>query len=168
LEEHIQALDTQLTPCEAQVDRQAAVAGLASSIAAFCQRVQARFTNATFAQRRRLVELLIDRVSVTEEDVDIRSVRPTHPRREHVRCCQWRTDYFHHIIEIFHLPDDDRRAVRLVVPPDDGGIGLAAINRDLLGNAMATNRLGQEARGRPLVPVLREEKVNGLPRLIAA
>jgi len=58
------------------VDRQAEVAGLASSIDAFCQRVQASLTNATFAQKRRLVELLIDRVIVTNDEVEIRSCDP--------------------------------------------------------------------------------------------
>jgi site-specific DNA recombinase len=41
LEEKIQALEAQITQLEAQVDRRAEVAGLTSSIDAFCQRVQA-------------------------------------------------------------------------------------------------------------------------------
>jgi site-specific DNA recombinase len=94
LEERIQALETQITQLEAQVDRRAEVVGLVSSIEAFCQRVQASLTNATFEQKRRLVELLIDRVIVTDEDVEIRYVIPTHPRSEHVRFCQLRKDYF--------------------------------------------------------------------------
>jgi site-specific DNA recombinase len=42
------------------------------SIATFCQRVQAGLTQATFAQKRTLVELLIDRVLVANGDVEIR------------------------------------------------------------------------------------------------
>jgi site-specific DNA recombinase len=98
LEEKIQALEAQITPLEAQVDRQAKVAGLTSSIAAFCQRVQASLTNATFEQKRRLVELLIDRVIVIDDEVEIRYVIPTHPRGEHVRFCQLRKDYFDIIV----------------------------------------------------------------------
>jgi hypothetical protein len=40
-----------------------------------------------------LVELLIDRVVVVNEEVEIRYVIPTSPRGEHHRFCQLRTDY---------------------------------------------------------------------------
>jgi site-specific DNA recombinase len=100
LEEKIQALEAQITQLEAQVDRHAEVAGLASSIAAFCQRVQTSITNATFEQKRRLVELLIDRVIVNGDEVEIRYVIPTHPRSEHVRFCQLRKDYFQVVIQV--------------------------------------------------------------------
>jgi site-specific DNA recombinase len=115
LEEQIQALEAQITQLEAQVDRQAEVAGLASSIAAFCQRVQAGLAHATFEQKRRVVELLIDRVVVTDDNVEIRYVIPTHPRSEHGRFCQLRQDYFHDIIEIFDSTESNRRAMLLVV-----------------------------------------------------
>jgi len=41
-----------------------------------------------------LVELLIDRVVVTDEEVEIRYVIPTSPRGEHRRFCHLRLDYF--------------------------------------------------------------------------
>jgi hypothetical protein len=85
---------------EAQVNRHAEVAGLASSLAAFCQRVQASLRNATFDQKRRLVELLIDRVIATDDEVEIRYVIPTHPRSKHVRFCQLRKDYFQMLIQV--------------------------------------------------------------------
>jgi len=69
------------------------------SIAAFCQRVQAGLAQATFAQQRTLVELLIDRVLVADGDVEIRYAIPTHPRGEMTRFGQLRKDYFHQIIE---------------------------------------------------------------------
>ena len=47
------------------------------SAAAFCQRVQAGLADATFAQKRQLIELLIDRVVVTDGEVEIRYVIPT-------------------------------------------------------------------------------------------
>jgi len=56
--------------------------------------VQAGLAQATFDQRRQLVELLIDRVVVTDGDVEIRYVIPTTPASEHVRFCHLRTDYF--------------------------------------------------------------------------
>ena len=59
-----------------------------------CQRVQAGLAQAAFEQKRHLVELLIDRVVVTDGDVEIRYVIPTTPASEHVRFCHLRTDYF--------------------------------------------------------------------------
>jgi site-specific DNA recombinase len=127
LEEGIQALDTQMTQLEAQVDRHAEVTGLASSIDAFCQRVQASLTNATFEQKRRLVELLIDRVIVTNEEVETRYVIPTHPRSEHVRFCQLRKDYFYMVIQVAVGP------VRHLVPEgivDRSWVGIVAVGGD--------------------------------------
>ena len=98
LEEKIQALETQITQLEGHVDRQAKVAGLLSSIETFCQRVQAGLHSATFQQRRQLIELLIDRVVVTDGEVEIRYVIPTHPGSEYIRFCQLRKDYFHDIV----------------------------------------------------------------------
>lgn len=50
---------------------------IADSIEGFCERVRAGLANATFEQRRRLVELLIDVVIVSDEEVEIRYVVPT-------------------------------------------------------------------------------------------
>jgi hypothetical protein len=47
-----------------------------------------------FFRVRSLVELLIDRVSVTDEEVEIRYVIPTHARGETTRFCHLRLDYF--------------------------------------------------------------------------
>jgi hypothetical protein len=41
------------------------------------------------------VELLIDRVIVTDEEVEIRYVIPASPESEHVRFCHLRSDYLH-------------------------------------------------------------------------
>jgi len=58
------------------------------------QRVRAGLASASFAQKRQLVELLIDRVVVTDDEVEIRYVIPTSPRGEHTRFCHLRLDYF--------------------------------------------------------------------------
>jgi site-specific DNA recombinase len=132
LEEKIQALETQITQLEAQADRQAEWAGLLISTEAFCRRVQAGLHNATFQQRRQLIELLIDRVVVTDDEVEIRYVMPTHPRSEHVRFCQLRKDYFHHVVEVLRLPQ--RTGVGEVACLLEGfegwGIRRVLINRD--------------------------------------
>jgi hypothetical protein len=61
---------------------------------AFRERVKHGLANATFEQRRQLVLLLVDRVIVTDAEVEIRYVLPTSPGSEHVRFCQLRKDYF--------------------------------------------------------------------------
>jgi len=50
---------------------------------------------ADFEQRRQLVELLIDRVVVTDGQVEIRYVIPTTTSSTKTRFCHLRTDYFH-------------------------------------------------------------------------
>jgi site-specific DNA recombinase len=145
LEEKIQAVETQITQLEAQADRQAELAGLLISIEAFCRRVQAGLHRATFQQRRHLIELLIDRVVVTGDEVEIRYVMPTHPRSEHVRFCQLRKDYFNNVVERLDLADDDRGAMLRVIALDRRFIGVAAVDRDLLRHAVATNGLCEKA-----------------------
>jgi hypothetical protein len=79
---------------ERQVDRHGELAGMVTSIAAFCQRVQSGLAEATCAQKRTLVERLIDRVLVANGDVEIRYAIPTAPRGETTHFCQLRKDYF--------------------------------------------------------------------------
>jgi hypothetical protein len=69
------------------------LAGVAGSIEDFCERVRRGLADATFEQKRKLVELLIDRVIVTSEEVEIRYVIPTDPSSEQVRFCHLRSDY---------------------------------------------------------------------------
>ena len=54
-------------------------ASMVQSIAAFCERVQQGLTEASFEQKRHFIELLVDRVVVTGEEVEIRYVIPTSP-----------------------------------------------------------------------------------------
>jgi hypothetical protein len=60
----------------------------------FCQRIASGLEQATFEQKCQLIELLIDRVVVTMEEVEIRSVIPTSSRSVHIRFCHLHTDYF--------------------------------------------------------------------------
>ncbi|ANY82153.1 hypothetical protein BB934_27735 (plasmid) [Microvirga ossetica] len=73
--------------------RQQQLAGLATSLEAFREQVQHGLANATFELRRQLVLLLVDRVVVTNDEVEIRYVLPTSPESEHVRFCLLRKDY---------------------------------------------------------------------------
>src|SRR3954452_15277907 len=82
------------------------LAGTAASLEAFRERVQGGLAQASFEQRRQLVLLLIDRVVVTDAEVEIRYVLPTSPDSEHVRFCHLRKDYFDHPAPgVDHKPD---------------------------------------------------------------
>ena len=89
-----QGLRQQLRELEAQAQKQFDVAELACGIEAFCQRVGPTLDTLSFAQRRQLVELLIDRVVLDDEKVEIRYVIPTSPKGEKVIFCHLRLDYF--------------------------------------------------------------------------
>ena len=93
LERRDAALAAQQEHLAADADRASEVAGLAASAEDFCRRVSAGLEHATFEQKRQLVELLIDRVVVTGDDVEIRYVFPTGPAGQYGRFCHLRLDY---------------------------------------------------------------------------
>jgi site-specific DNA recombinase len=87
-------LRQQLRQLDAQAQQHIDAAALAEGIENFCQRTQATLDQLTFAQRRQLVELLIDRVIVNDSQVEIRYVVPTGPKGETTPFCHLRLDYF--------------------------------------------------------------------------
>jgi hypothetical protein len=68
-------------------------------------------TSSNFAQRRQLVELLVDRVLVTDGEVEIRYVIPLSPDGERTRFCHLRKDYFDDVIHV-------RRGTATTMPPE--------------------------------------------------
>jgi len=88
-----QGLRQQLRQLDAQAQQHVNVAALAQGIETFCQRMQPTLDNLTFAQRRQLVELLIDCVIVNDTQVEIRYVVPTGPKGETTPFCHLRLDY---------------------------------------------------------------------------
>lgn len=88
-----EALRIQRSQLEATVTQRVELSHLAASIETFCAQIRPVLDRATFAQRRQLVELLIDRVIVTDEDVEIRYVIPTKPEGPHVPFSHLRSDY---------------------------------------------------------------------------
>jgi site-specific DNA recombinase len=96
LERRDTALAAQQEQLSGEASRVHEVAGLAVSAETFARRVSAGLEEATFEQRRHLVELLIDRVIVTGDAVEIRYVIPTGPAGEHGRFCHLRIDYVGH------------------------------------------------------------------------
>jgi site-specific DNA recombinase len=88
-------LATQQRQLDAIAEQRLELRAIADGIQAFCQTVRAGLATATFAQRRLLVELLIDRVVVTDDKVEIRYVLPTSPDGPHPPFCQLRKDHLH-------------------------------------------------------------------------
>jgi site-specific DNA recombinase len=64
-----------------------------ASVEDFTARIGRGQAAATFEQRRQLVELLIDRVVVSHEEVEIRYVVPTTKASEQVHFSHLRADY---------------------------------------------------------------------------
>ena len=93
LEQKAQTLAAQVQQLEVQVDRQAEIARLGLSIDAFCRRVQKGLDQATWEQKRQLIEWLVVRVIVTDGEVEIRYAIPTSPAGEVTRFCLLRADY---------------------------------------------------------------------------
>ena len=89
-----EGLHHQLHQLDAQAQQQRDLAIDAAGIEDFCRRLQPTLHQLTFAQRRQLVELLVDRVIVDDEQVEIRYVIPTSPKGESVPFCHLRKDYF--------------------------------------------------------------------------
>ena len=70
-------MQSQQRPLDAVAQQHITLSAVAESLEAFCAQVRGGLHAATFEQRRALVELLIDRVIVTDGDVEIRYVFPT-------------------------------------------------------------------------------------------
>ncbi len=117
LEQRAHALAGQEAGLRNDAERQRELAGVAASLEAFRTRVQQGLAGASFEQRRELVLLLVDRVVVTDADVEIRYVLPTSPDSEHVRFCQLRKDYFDDPAAREH-PERARRLRLVTVPPE--------------------------------------------------
>jgi site-specific DNA recombinase len=117
-------LQQQLKQLEFQAKKQIETLTLANNIQEFCQRIQPTLDILNFEQRRQLVELLIDRVIVDDEKVEIRYVIPTSPSGENTRFCHLRTDYldFHALVVErqacfgFHVGDDPHGFFEAIAP----------------------------------------------------
>ena len=92
-EQRRQALEEQQQQLVQQVDRQNELNQLSRSMEDFCTRVRQGLAQASFEQKRQLVELLIDRVIVTDAEVEVRYVMPTSPAGEKTPFSHLRTLY---------------------------------------------------------------------------
>jgi site-specific DNA recombinase len=78
----------------AQGERLVQVSAIAQSTTQVLNGLRVGLGQASSEQRRQLVELLIDRVVVTDGQVEIRYVIPTTDHSTKTRFCHLRTDYF--------------------------------------------------------------------------
>jgi site-specific DNA recombinase len=92
-----EALQSQQRQLDAVAQQHITLSLVAESLEAFCAQVRDGLHEATFEQRRALVELLIDRVIVTDGDVEIRYVFPTTCHGPPIRFSHLRVDYLHRI-----------------------------------------------------------------------
>ena len=66
-------------------------------------------------------------------------------------------------VHIGDLPDDECRARLDIIVSRSGGMGLTAVNHDLVRPVVAADRLGEEAHGRRFVPMCCEQNIDGVP-----
>ena len=104
-------LATQQRQLDAAAQQRLELRAVADGIEAFCQTVRAGLATATFAQRRLLVELLVDRVIVTDGEVEIRYVLPTSPDGPHQPFCQLRKDHLHPPAQLGQMHQPRQRGV---------------------------------------------------------
>ena len=126
----------------AQGQQLVAVETVARSTTELLEQLSRGLEQATFEQRRQLIELLIDRVVVTDDTVEIRYVIPTTDASTRTRFCQLRTDYFDQFAFALTdgIPDMPRGApVDRAAPPTDV---LRHVRRDFPRAKVGDARLG--------------------------
>ena len=87
------ALQKQSLQLQATASQRIALSQVTESIEAFCAKIRPVLEQADFNQKRQLVELLVDRVIVTNGDVEIHYVIPTQPEGPHIPFCRLCLDY---------------------------------------------------------------------------
>ena len=116
----------------AQGERLVQVSAIAQSMTQVLEQLRGGLDQASFEQRRQLVELLIDRVVVTDGQVEIRYVIPTTPASTTTRFCHLRTDYFQ--VEPADIGPPRQIQVELAAagPPQPQHLGRARLGRNAL------------------------------------
>ncbi|HJY71222.1 MAG TPA: recombinase family protein, partial [Streptosporangiaceae bacterium] len=121
------ALAAQQRQLDAAAAQQLEVQAVADGIEAFCQAIRTGLATATFEQRRLLAELLIDRVIVTDGQVEIRYVLPTSPDGPHRPFCQLCKDHLDGPV----LADQPGQVLRGGVRAGQAGDRVGGLARDL-------------------------------------
>jgi hypothetical protein len=106
---------------------------------AVLEQLRVGLDQAGFEQRRQLVELLIDRVVVTDGQVEIRYVIPTTDHSTKTRFCHLRTDYFNLVALAIPVAVEGRRAA--TTRPATNPVGLLIVTlRDGVADAAGPQR----------------------------
>jgi site-specific DNA recombinase len=150
------ALQSQQRQLDAVAQQHITLSSVVESLETFSAQVRGGLHAATFEQRRALVELLIDRVIVTDSDVEIRYVFPTTCHGPPIRFSQLRVDYLHFVpLPIVFLTSDERTS-----PLD-----LPVLRSSLGRNAHADATLAQgTAKGATIIPTIRDQLLGPLLR----
>src|ERR1044072_7566386 len=93
IEARLAGLERQEQQLATDTARDREMGKLAGHVETFCQRVREGLAVADFAGKRALLELLVDRVVVTDGAVEIRYALPTGPDGEREPFCRLRSDY---------------------------------------------------------------------------
>ncbi len=148
LEQRLESIAAQTRQVEASATKHVELAGIAQSMQEFCQRVSRGLEQASFEHKRQLIELLIDRVVVTNDEVEIRYVIPTSPNSEQVRFCHLRANYFDAKRQQEILDDILLRRPAMDVGPRKGK-RIELLSRRHDGNEF---RFGWDSRSRSCLP----------------
>src|SRR5690242_17187617 len=160
LEQRMQALVGQEEQLRADAPRRQQLAGVAASLEAFRERIEHGLDQASFEQRRQLVLLLIDRVVVTDAEVEIRYALPTSLESEHVRFCHLRKGYFHH-------PTVPAQALAALDPAPGDARDDAAPAAGAAAAGVVVGLVGVQLRRAPAGPASRlADRRHGVERLL--
>ena len=141
----------------AEGERLVQVSAIAQSTTQVLNGLRVGLGQASSEQRRQLVELLIDRVVVTDGQVEIRYVIPTTDHSTKTRFCHLRTDYFDLVALAVADPVEPERPAR---PPGAAG-ALVGPLRDGVRDATAAQ---QEPTPRIAVTLVADHVVGPLAR----
>jgi len=103
VERRLLALDAQERALQQNAMQHDQAAQLAAHAKDFCRRLRVGLADADFDRKRVLLELLVDRVIVTNGHVEIRYVVPTGPSGEGQPFWRLRTDYLQPLLPLCHL-----------------------------------------------------------------
>jgi site-specific DNA recombinase len=152
-----EALQSQQRQLDAVAHQHITLSAVAESLEAFCAQVRDGLQAATFEQRRALVELLIDRVIVTDGDVEIRYVFPTACHGPPIRFSHLRVDYLHFVPEPIVVCARDHQSSSLGPP----GLGTAPGRNAHLYPALAQ----ESAEISTIIPSIRHQLLGPLLRV---
>src|SRR5215218_1899248 len=114
----------------AQGERLVQVSAIAQSMTQVLQQLRVGLGQASLQQRRQLVELLIDRVVVTDGQVEIRYLIPTTDHSTKTRFCHLRTDYFQIEPADIGPPGQIKITAARAGPPQPQHLGRTCLGRD--------------------------------------